>query len=269
MPEIKLDAEQKQKLTIAGLVACAGAAGGLLSWLYSYITTFALPLGITPWFGIPVSIIFGAAASIFGVYLVANTDRTQLTRCLSFALLCGMFWHPVIKASENMLAKSVNETIMKARELADASNYLKKKAALPDADQIDQEELVEEITDQTEAAMKLFDKINTTDNTSVTEEARISQKRFIKTLEGIKKVEPVKASESLIKIAEEGAIKDKEKTTTSIAIDVIAQVDEKNVNKDLVNTIFTGLGEVAEAARAFGDKKALSFSSTTRGLSPA
>ena len=44
MLNIKVDDEQREKLTIVGFVAIAGAVGGLLSWLYEYITTFNLPL---------------------------------------------------------------------------------------------------------------------------------------------------------------------------------------------------------------------------------
>jgi membrane associated rhomboid family serine protease len=89
-------------------VMIAGAVGGLTSWLLQWLA------GLTPFqkpaiFGIPALVVVGAVAAVLGVYLIANSDTTELRHTLAFALVCGVFWQPVFDAAKLYVTHSVTE----------------------------------------------------------------------------------------------------------------------------------------------------------------
>jgi len=103
------------------LVAVSGAVGGLLSLIYS--VTVGVPPVIKPFpVGFLAYLALGAAAGVFGVYLIAKTDTKQAVHCLVFAGACGFSWAPVFdgvsalvkynseRAVHSMAAERVNET---------------------------------------------------------------------------------------------------------------------------------------------------------------
>lgn len=88
-----------------GLVAVAGALGGVLSWIYSEAVQSPLGLG---WFGSPLaSIGLGAGAAVLGVYMVAKTDMSTGIHALVFALACGFSWKPVLEGASALVETQV------------------------------------------------------------------------------------------------------------------------------------------------------------------
>ena len=99
---------EQDKLRPLLYVMVAGAVGGLTSWLLQWLA------GLTPFqkpaiFGIPALIVVGAVAAVAGVYLIANSDTKELLHTLAFALVCGVFWQPVLDAAELYVSHSVTE----------------------------------------------------------------------------------------------------------------------------------------------------------------
>lgn len=78
-------------------VLISGAAGGVVSWVYSVTVGTSFPVrGVA---AILACCILGAASALISVYIVANTDLTNTPRLVAFAVLCGIFWKPVIDSS--------------------------------------------------------------------------------------------------------------------------------------------------------------------------
>jgi hypothetical protein len=87
------------------ITLAAGGGGGAVSWVYSLVLGKPLPFG-TP-AAIGASIILGMTAAVIGVFL-ANTDRKNLAHLLGFAVLCGVFWKPVLEAGQAYLGRLEN-----------------------------------------------------------------------------------------------------------------------------------------------------------------
>ncbi len=85
-------------------IILGGAIGGGLSWLFTIAGGGHLGSLSTPQ-AVLTSILLGAGAGFIGVYVVANSDRRDLMRCLAFAVLCGFAWRVVYEGGESMLSK--------------------------------------------------------------------------------------------------------------------------------------------------------------------
>ncbi|MBI1746791.1 MAG: hypothetical protein HYR55_09410 [Acidobacteria bacterium] len=86
----------------------AGTLGGLTSWLIQAL------LGVRPfdkpaYFAIPALLVIGAVAAALGVFLIANSDTSEPRHTLAFALVCGMFWQPVIQTGEAFVAHTATQ----------------------------------------------------------------------------------------------------------------------------------------------------------------
>lgn len=92
-----------------GKVLLFGGAGGLLSWVYAQ--TVGQPYAGSPWVVIPSSFLLGMGAAYIGVYLLANSDRKDLLRCLGFALACGFAWKPVYEAGSALITQQQNQKL--------------------------------------------------------------------------------------------------------------------------------------------------------------
>ena len=91
------------------LVAIFGAIGGFLAWLLMATTGGSLFSGWSWYATVPTAILFGAAAAGIGVYVLANTDMSNLGRGLFFALLCGIFFKPVMQAGYGFVVSAVSQ----------------------------------------------------------------------------------------------------------------------------------------------------------------
>lgn len=90
----------RQALGIVG----GGAVGGGLSFLFTVAggghlgTLTTLP-------AILISIVLGAGSGFIGVYVFFYSMRTDVVRCLAFAVLCGFGWRVVYEAGTSLIAK--------------------------------------------------------------------------------------------------------------------------------------------------------------------
>lgn len=93
-----------------------GAAGGLVSWLYS--VTIGTPMTVAPLVAVAACVVFGVTATFFGVFL-ANTSQQPLSRALLFGLICGFCWRPVLEAGAEYV-KRLPQVKLEARAEADS-----------------------------------------------------------------------------------------------------------------------------------------------------
>lgn len=93
-----------------------GAAGGLVSWLYS--VTIGTPMRVAPPLAVAACVVFGVTATFFGVFL-ANTAQQPLSRALLFGLICGFCWRPVLEAGEAYV-KRLPQAKLEARAETDS-----------------------------------------------------------------------------------------------------------------------------------------------------
>ena len=100
-----------------GWVIFAGAAGGLLSWLYSLV--LKQPLCDSVLLSFISSILFGILAGGTGVYVFKLVDQSVFARTFFIAVLFGFVWKPVIEAIPDYVRKTT-QTILdsKAEALA-------------------------------------------------------------------------------------------------------------------------------------------------------
>ena len=171
----------------AAIVAGIAAVGGFLSWL------FGLYLGNDPHYSalvdLIVSILLGAGAGIIFVYLIANTDRSDMTRLCALALLSGFFWEAVWvgsrvlieRQSENMTVAAVEDAAMRAETLTDslATASPEERAAILDEIERETKRVAEltakvdsvsrraEIDSATEPLMAKFKQLPETENQSL------------------------------------------------------------------------------------------------------
>ena len=110
----------KEALWVAG----AGAIGGLLGVLASFVLKQSFPAGLAVAFA--AGPVLGGGAGLIGVYLVANSDRKELIRCLVFAMVCGIAWKPVFDAGIAVVTQRANVVTAerKAEQVWDVSGDL-------------------------------------------------------------------------------------------------------------------------------------------------
>jgi hypothetical protein len=98
-------------------VLAAGAAGGFVSWVYSETvgTKLALPAAAA----IGACFVLGAAAALISVYVVANSDVNNTPRLIAFAVICGIFWKPVLDSSVTYVNQKRDAS--KSEERSDAA----------------------------------------------------------------------------------------------------------------------------------------------------
>ena len=114
-------------------VLAGGAAGGFVSWVYSETvgTKMALPmLG-----AIAACFVLGAAAALISVYVVANSDVNNTPRLLAFAVICGLFWKPVLDSSVSYVnqkrdAAASNQKSAEALQTLDSATATAQPAAV-------------------------------------------------------------------------------------------------------------------------------------------
>lgn len=102
--------------------AAAGAFGGFGAFLLGRLTG-AGPFANKPAIlDFPAEIVLGTMAALFAVYLLAASDVTA-TRTVVFAILCGLFWNPVIAGAKAYVQQYADNQV--AGSAAEASNLAK------------------------------------------------------------------------------------------------------------------------------------------------
>jgi len=91
-----------------GVVAGAGAVGGLIAWVLQATTGGRLfPFA---WYAsVPAALLLGGAAAGIGVFVLANTDLRQVGRAVFVAVLCGIGFKPVFKAGSDFLNGTLSQ----------------------------------------------------------------------------------------------------------------------------------------------------------------
>ena len=100
-------------------IVFAGAVGGLVYWAGLRVLG-THPFNLHWYAAIPASVLFGAVAGYLGVYWLASmdtTDASKFPRSLSFAVICGICWGPVIQGAKqdvyNVIGASNAQTVQK------------------------------------------------------------------------------------------------------------------------------------------------------------
>ena len=100
-----------------GWIIFAGAAGGLLSWLYSLV--LKQPLCDSVLLAFTCSIFFGIVAGGTGVYVFKLVDQSVFARTFFIAVLFGFVWKPVIEAIPAYVKKTTQAFVeSNAKEIA-------------------------------------------------------------------------------------------------------------------------------------------------------
>lgn len=129
----------------------AGSFGGLLSVLMS--STFGQPIPKATLWWMPISVLFGMGAAFIGVYLIANTDRSNtdaLFRCIALALVFGISWNPVFESAKALYIQkqNINKSDESKQKAADAKASLAQVSSKLDSSK------VVEVTSKTVNAVK-------------------------------------------------------------------------------------------------------------------
>lgn len=119
-------------------VLLSGAAGGVVSWVYSI--TVGVPFPLPSAFAIITCCILGAASALISVYMVANSDVSNVPRLVAFSVLCGIFWKPVIDSSVTFIQQKQDAAATQQRattslNLLQSSSPASLPAQLPAASQ--------------------------------------------------------------------------------------------------------------------------------------
>src|SRR5579864_1539084 len=147
-----MDLDGQSKLI--AVVAILGGIGGFLAWLLMATTGGKLFANWNWYASVPTAILFGAAAAGIGVYVLANTDMTDRGRGLFFALLCGIFFKPVILAGYGFVVGAVSQSQAQssASNVNSASSTLASALSSPQPTQVTTE--VQKTTDAVTALVQ-------------------------------------------------------------------------------------------------------------------
>ncbi len=113
-------------------VVLGGAVGGGLSWLFTIAGGGHLA-NLSTTQAVLTSFVLGAGAGFIGVYVVANSDRRDLVRCLAFAVLCGFAWRVIYEGGESMLSKRAagNDAVAGAEKTESLAQQITTNTAAP------------------------------------------------------------------------------------------------------------------------------------------
>jgi hypothetical protein len=168
----------------------AGAAGGFVSWIYSMIVGPRLPL---PMFAaIAACFILGATAALVSVYVVANSDVNNGPRLIAFAVICGIFWKPVLDSSISYVNQK--RDVANSQERSDVT--LAKLQVTPAASR---PAAVAEATDATTDLLKTSDRLK---DPELEEKARVKTGELINVISSKGASDPAVAVTALTEIRE-------------------------------------------------------------------
>ncbi len=88
--------------------------------------TIGEPPKINIYWALPAWIALGMGSAFIGVYLIANTDTRVIFRYLSFAILCGFSWKPILEAGYALIQHKTeqNKTLQLSQFTHETSNIL-------------------------------------------------------------------------------------------------------------------------------------------------
>jgi hypothetical protein len=179
------------KLRTPALVALSGAVGGLASGALQVLN------GLKPFNGSTVFVMFalpfvGALAAMIAVYLIANSDTEKLAHTLGFALVCGIFWQPVI-ASAKLYVDHV-ETQHQTSGLRDSNQALANGLKNPTP------EVRNEVTRSGDTAASLLEKLPNVQDAELRKEVIQESKAAVDNIQTAASATPDSSIKSLEKI---------------------------------------------------------------------
>ena len=214
-----------QSRTIA-LVTLFGAAGGFLAWLLMATTGGSL-FGGWKWYAtVPTAIVFGAAAAGIGVYVLANTDMTNLGRGLFFALLCGIFFKPVMQAGYGFVVGAVSQAQAQssASTVEHASTTL--ASALQSAQPAPQAQVKAQVQQASGATVTLVQQAAGISDPDLKQKLDNSSATAIRTIANAAPAAPQESVESLLKIGDAA----KKNGNTSVTLNVLSALKQIETN---------------------------------------
>ena len=151
------------------MFAC-GAAGGLLGWLLSANASGHFE---GDWrINVPTALLGGGIAAGVGIYLIANSDTSQLARCIFLAALCGISWKLVLETGRELAVGAAQE-----KKVVQIKRDLDQKIAK--AEQNPTQENVDAVKEST---VKLAEKLPAIRDSEVVEGAQSSAQKAIEVI---------------------------------------------------------------------------------------
>ncbi len=223
--------------------AVAGALGGTLSWLYPLLATQSpIPFRFLPIFG---AVVFGIVAGWIGIFL-ANTDTTDVYRCFVYALVCGMFWKPIIDGGQSLINEAEKaKPTLQAQDLA--PDVTKAAEALKKADPA---ALLANLNTATSAGVKLAALVPQIQDSAVRAEAEAALQQLVTAVGEAGSKDPKGAVQSLTAIAERAA----QSGTSQVGRNAMIAVADLS-SRSTVATAVKGLTAVATSAAEHGHKE--------------
>jgi len=178
-------------------VAGAGAAGGAASVLFALVTDVPIGAAIRT-----VAIVFlGTFAGLVGVYVLANSDRKDVVRCLVFAFLCGFSWKPLLEAGQVYV-----QTVTKqAGAVQQASKVDAETASLEKATSSDTTQLAATIRNVGASAEAANTKLPSVTTRAAREKVSASTTKAIDAIGTVGAKAPATASENLLTLGSAAA----------------------------------------------------------------
>lgn len=231
------------RLKLFVIAVLAGAIGGVLSWLYPLIATQSpIPLKFIPILG---AVVFGAVAGLIGIFL-ANTDTTNIYRCFVYALVCGLFWRPIIDGAQSLIKEAEKaKPTLQAQDLA--PDVTKAAEALKVTDP---KALPTNLNTATSAGVKLAALVPLIQDPAVKAEAERALQQLVTAVNDAGSRDPKGAVQSLTAIAERTA----QGGASQVGRNAMTAVANLS-NHSNVGTAVQGLTSVATAAAEHGHKE--------------
>jgi len=180
-------------------VAVAGAAGAAASLLMKVATDY--PLGSL---GTSIAVvILGIGAAFIGVYLIGNSDRRDLGRCLVFAFICGVSWKAMYDAS-GIYLKTVSQESQALKHVAAAGQLEKdlESSSTTPVDKVDRH-----VQDLSNSVVTATQKLPDVGTPAAENEVHKATKGAINSIYNVALRTPVTASEALANVGAAAAAK--------------------------------------------------------------
>jgi hypothetical protein len=206
---------------IALYVLIAGAVGGITWWVWQQAIGVQA-LGWNWYRAIPALVLLGGVAGMAGVYVLANSDTSssRLVRTLIYALLCGVFWRPVLEAGGNLVSDS-----MKA---AEAPNLQQKTSELDAAiESGDRAEIDKKLAELAPASAQVVELASKVSNPALRAKFMQESNQAIAAIQRAAPKAPERAVESLQDVGV-AAAKSDETAVMKATINSLARVQREN-----------------------------------------
>lgn len=199
------------------IVSGSGSFGGLLAWLIASVNS-----GISANWGLalPFAILAGAAAAGGGVYVLANTDTSNLPRTVHFAVFCGISWQTIVEAGKSLANDATTH-----KQVATAKDSVDRIIA-----QAGSGGTSEQIKQIVEGTQKIAEKLPDTNDTALRSDALKTVTNAVSQIGEYSKERPEEAVAALQTIGERAS------ASGSVAVKLTAREALMNLKEKTNNT---------------------------------